>query len=147
MSGPNLSSLVYVSSAVRLLSLEEIGHLLQRARERNKEYGITGVLLYIGNNFMQYIEGPKDNLDIIYKIIQEIIQEDDKHSGLFLVSQEAIEKRQFGDWAMAYQTIDVEGYVGSPGERKLIEMLLEFPEVKPTSARKVLQSFWELSGS
>ena len=142
MNEPDLDSLVYVSSATRLLSLEEIGYLLNRARERNKEYGITGVLLYIGGNFMQYIEGPKDNLDIIYKIIQE----DDKHTGLFLVSQEAIEKRQFGDWAMAYQTIDVEGYVGSPGERKLIEMLLEFPEVKPTSARKVLQSFWELSG-
>ena len=103
MHKPNLSALVYVSSAVRPLSLEEIGYLLQRARERNKEYGITGVLLYIGDNFMQYIEGHKDNLDIIYKIIQE----DDQHTGLVLVSREAIQDREFGDWAMAYKIIDL----------------------------------------
>ena len=138
MSDANLDSLVYVSSAVRLLSHEEIEYLLRRARERNKEYGVTGILLYIGGNFMQYIEGPQDNLDIIYKIIQE----DELHSGLILVSREAIESRQFGDWDMAYQTRDVEGYVGSPGERKLIEMILEMPGNNPSTAQIVLHSFW-----
>jgi len=139
----DLDSLVYVSSAVRLLSLEEISYLLKRARERNKEYGITGVLLYIGGNFMQYIEGPKDNLDIIYKIIRE----DDQHTGIILVSREAIADRQFGDWSMAYQTKDVEGYVGSPSERKLIEMILELPKDNPSTARIVLHSFWDRHGS
>lgn len=47
MSEPDLDSLVYVSSAVKLLSPEEIEYMLTRARERNEEYGITGVLLYI----------------------------------------------------------------------------------------------------
>ena len=138
-----LDSLVYVSSAVRLLSLDEISYLLKRARERNKEYDITGVLLYIGGNFMQYIEGPKDNLDIIYRIIRE----DGQHTGLIPISREAIESRQFGDWSMAYQTRDVEGYVGSPGERKLIEMILEAPGDNPSSARIVLHSFWDRGGS
>ena len=141
MNEPDLSSLVYVSSAVRPLSLEEISYLLQRARERNKEYDITGVLLYISNNFMQYLEGPKDNLDIIYKIIEE----DDQHSGVILIDREAIESRQFGDWSMAYHTTDVEGYVGSPSERKLIEMLLELPNGNPSTARIVLHSFWDRS--
>jgi hypothetical protein len=143
MSEPDLDSLVYVSSAVRLLSLDEIAYLLKRARERNKEYGITGVLLYIGGNFMQYIEGPKDNLDIIYKIIRK----DEQHTGLILVSREAIVSRQFGDWSMAYQTKDVEGYVGSPSERQLIEMILELPDDNPSTARIVLHSFWDRSGS
>ena len=143
MSEPDLDSLVYVSSAVRLLSFDEIAYLLKRARERNKEYGITGVLLYIGGNFMQYIEGPKDNLNIIYKIIRE----DEQHTGIILVSREAIERRQFGDWSMAYQTKDVEGYVGSPSERKVIEMILELPNDNPSTARIVLHSFWDRSGS
>ncbi len=143
MSDENLDSLVYVSSALRLLSHEEIDYLLRRARERNKEYGVTGILLYIGGNFMQYIEGPRENLDIIYKIIQE----DELHSGIILVSREAIESRQFGDWAMAYQTRDVEGYVGSPGERKLIEMILEMPGDNPSTAQIVLHSFWSQNRS
>jgi hypothetical protein len=143
MPESDLDSLVYVSSAVRLLSLEEITHLLKRARERNKKYGIIGVLLYIGGNLMQYIEGPKDNLDIIYKIIRE----DEQHTGLILVSRETIESRQFGDWSMGYQTKDVEGYVGSPSERQLIEMILELPNNNSSAARVVLHGFWDRSGS
>ena len=139
----DLDSLVYVSSAVRLLSPAEIEYLLERARERNKEYGITGVLLYIGGNFMQYIEGPKENLDIIFKIITE----DEQHTGIILISREAIECRQFGDWSMAYQTRDVQGYVGSPEERRLIEKNLELPDDNPSTARIVLNSFWNRIGS
>lgn len=143
MAGSILDSIIYVSSAVRLLSFDEIGHLLKRARERNKEYGITGVLLYDGGNFMQYLEGPENNLDVIYKIIQE----DELHTGIILLSREAIEKRQFGDWSMGFQTKEVEGYVGSPGERQLIEMILELPEDNPSTARILLHGFWERIGS
>ncbi len=143
MPDSDLDSLVYVSSAVRLLNLGEIEYLLKRARERNKEYGITGVLLYIGGNFMQYLEGPKDNLDIIYKIIGK----DNQHTGLILVSRETIESRQFADWSMAYQTKNAEGYVDSTGNGKLIEMILEIPNDNPSTARIVLHSFWDRSGS
>ena len=141
MNEPVLNSLVYVSSEVKPLGPEEISHLLNRARARNSEYDVTGVLLYISSNFMQYLEGPEESLDIIYKLIQE----DDRHTGLILVDQEKIDSRQFGDWAMAYQTRDVEGYVGSPGERKLIEMLLDLPDENPSPARIVLNSFWNRS--
>ena len=138
MPAAELDSLVYVSSAVRLLSPAEIKHLLTRARERNQEYGITGVLLYIGGNFMQYIEGPADNLDVIYRIIRE----DEQHSGIILVTREAIEERQFGDWSMAYQTRDAQDYVGSPGERGLIEKQLKLPATNPSTSRIVLHGFW-----
>lgn len=138
MPEPKLDSLVYVSSAVRLLSPAEIEHLLSRARERNLEYGITGVLLYIGGNFMQYIEGPADNLEIIYRIIRE----DELHTGIILVTRETIEARQFGDWLMAYQTKAVRGYIGPTEERSLLEKHLELPAENPSTARIVLHGFW-----
>ena len=143
MSESDLDSLVYVSSAVKLLSPEEIEYLLTRARERNEEYGITGVLLYIGGNFMQYIEGPADNLEVIYKIIRE----DKQHSGIILVTRETIEEREFGDWSMAYDTKDAQGYVGSQDEKALFERNLELPVTNPSTARIVLHSFWNRSGS
>ena len=117
MPEPDLDSLVYVSSAVKLLTPEEIEYLLTRARERNKKYDITGILLYIGGNFMQYIEGPSDNLEVIFKIIRE----DKQHSGIILVTREAIEEREFGDWSMAYDTRDIQDYVGAPGDKVLLE--------------------------
>ena len=143
MSESDLDSLVYVSSAVKLLRPEEIEYLLTRARERNEEYGITGVLLYIGGNFMQYIEGPADNLEVIYKIIRE----DKLHTGIILVTREPVEEREFGEWSMAYHTKDVQGYVGSPGERVLLERNLELPSTNPSTARIVLHGFWNRSGS
>ncbi len=143
MHSSDLDSLVYVSSAKWLLKLEEIEYLLKRARERNKEYEITGVLLYNGGNFMQYIEGPKNNLDIIYNIICA----DNQHTGIIVISRETIESRQFGDWSMAYQTKDVNGYLGSPSERKLIEKNLELPKDNPSTAQIVLHSFWGRGGS
>ena len=118
-------------------------YLLKRARERNKEYGITGVLLYTGGNFMQYLEGPKEGLDVIYKIIQE----DNQYTGIILVSRETIEERQFGDWSMGFQTKEIEGYVGPPGEKQLPEMILDLPNDNPSTARIVLHSFWERSGT
>ena len=139
----DLESLVYVSSAVRLLVLGEIEYLLERARQRNREYGITGVLLYIGGNFMQYIEGPKDNLDVIYKIILE----DEQHTGIILISREPIEQRQFGEWSMAYQTKDVVGYIGSAEDRKLIEKQLDLDVENPSTARIALHGFWNRRGS
>ena len=138
MTDSNLESIVYVSSAVRLLTFDEIGHLLKRARERNMEYGVTGVLLYDGGNFMQYIEGPKNNLDVIYKIIED----DKQHTGIILLSREALEKRQFADWSMGFQTKEVEGYAGSPSDRRLIEMMLELTEGSPSKARILLYGFW-----
>jgi len=143
MPKSDLNSLVYVSSAVRLLSLDEIRSLLKRARERNMEYGITGVLLHTNGNFMQYLEGPKDNLDIIYRIIRE----DARHTGFIFISRETIESRQFGDWSMGFLTKNVEGYVNSPSERRLIEMILELPNENPSAARIALHGFWERSGS
>jgi hypothetical protein len=143
MSEPDLESLVYVSSAVKLLTPQEIEYLLTRARERNEEYAITGVLLYIGGNFMQYIEGPADNLEVIYKIIRE----DKLHTGIILVTREPVKEREFGDWSMAYHTKDVQGYVGSRDERVLLERNLELPVTNPSTARIVLHSFWNRSGS
>ncbi len=51
-----LYNLVYVSSAVRPPTEAELRHLLQRAQERNRTQGVTGVLLFDAGNFMQYIE-------------------------------------------------------------------------------------------
>ena len=42
---PDLYSLVYVSTAARVLSMDDIGRLLDKARQRNLDEGVTGVLL------------------------------------------------------------------------------------------------------
>jgi hypothetical protein len=48
---------------------------------------------------------------------------------------------------MGFQTREFEGYVGSPGERRLIETMLELPKDNPSSARILLHGFWKRIGS
>ena len=92
---------------------------------------------------MQYIEGPSDNLEVIFKIIRE----DKQHSGIILVTRETIKEREFGDWSMAYDTRDIQDYVGAPGDKVLLERNLERPATNPSSARILLHSFWNRSGA
>ena len=143
MAESDLEAIVYVSSAVRPLELDEILNILKRSRIRNAAYGISGVLLYVGGNFMQYLEGPGSGLETIY----EIIHRDRRHSGIVQVSREAIQARQFGDWSMGFQSRDFDGYVGSPQERKLIETILDLPEENPGNARIALNEFWHHKAS
>lgn len=94
----NLHCIVYTSSATDLLSQEEIDHLLSRARQRNSQHDVSGLLLYSEGSFMQYIEGPHDKLMEIYQIIIQ----DPKHHTIIELLNEPIETRTFESWAMAY---------------------------------------------
>ena len=52
-------ALVYNSDAVREFRDDELRDLLFHARRRNAECGISGMLVYAGGNFVQYIEGDR----------------------------------------------------------------------------------------
>ena len=56
MSGEaSFHEIVYVSSATRPFQEAELQDLLLKARENNARLGVTGMLLYIGGNFMQLL--------------------------------------------------------------------------------------------
>ena len=65
-----LGVIVYISKAARSLGHDDLERLLESARRRNIQEGITGVLLYADGSFMQYLEGPADALMRVYAIIK-----------------------------------------------------------------------------
>lgn len=93
-----LQSIVYVSSSARLLSTADLDGLLTKSRARNLTHDITGLLLYCDGNFMQYIEGPAQQLAEVYALICG----DRLHHGLIELVNEPIIRREFGAWSMAY---------------------------------------------
>lgn len=54
--------LIYVSSAVNLMSEDELLDLLAQSSQRNKRKGVTGLLLYAGGNFIQVLEGEQSDV-------------------------------------------------------------------------------------
>jgi hypothetical protein len=90
--------IIYLSSAVKYLSDEEIGMLLKQSRNRNRENNISGVLLYIEGDFLQVIEGEKEAIENIF----ENIKKDSRHKGIICVFNQKVEKREFPDWSMGF---------------------------------------------
>ena len=74
----------------------EINDILESAQHRNKKLGVTSVLFLRGNTFFQTLEGPNDAVRSVFQNIQE----DDRHSSLYVLFDEPIEQRRFSDWSI-----------------------------------------------
>ena len=95
-------SIVYVSSATRLLEENELLDMLKTCQRNNARTNVTGLLLYKGGDFMQAIEGPEPFVRGLYKKIQR----DTRHTGVYKLLERNIEEREFSNWTMAFQNVD-----------------------------------------
>ncbi|MGK0441406.1 MAG: hypothetical protein ACJA0N_001204 [Pseudohongiellaceae bacterium] len=134
----DLHAVLYVSSAAKELSPTDVEDLLTRARARNIEHSVTGILLCIGGNFMQYLEGPPSGLEVVYKIIKE----DSMHAGLIELMNFDVKKRDFSNWSMAYCTKDQLVIVDDYNEENILNGKLGLLSCKETQARTLLHNFW-----
>lgn len=66
---------------------------------KNSKHGITGMLVYSNEVFIQILEGMKMNVDITYKIIES----DDRHQNIKVLFEQDINDRCFPDWAMRFE--------------------------------------------
>lgn len=64
-----LEALVYCSQVVPGLSPGQNETLVAQSAAHNKIAGVTGILLFDGARFLQYIEGPEDGVALTYSRI------------------------------------------------------------------------------
>lgn len=91
--------ITYISAARRLLSQEEILHLLVKSRDANESFDITGMLLYHEGTFMQTIEGPTQHVMQLWRNIQK----DVRHHHISPILDEPISERVFPHWRMGFR--------------------------------------------
>jgi Sensors of blue-light using FAD len=132
-------SLVYASSAVKLMTASALDELLETSRENNKRLDITGMLLYKDGNFMQALEGPDENVLALYARIER----DARHTGSIKMLQRQIEEREFGKWAMAFCDFNRSAEESPEGFSTFLCEPLNSNSFrdKPSSAHKLLMSF------
>jgi hypothetical protein len=97
----DLSHVLYVSTASALMTPSALADMLRRARARNDERSVTGLLLYRSGNFLQYFEGPPDTV----RMLHETIKRDPRHYGIITVHEGPIGARQFGAWSMGFDDL------------------------------------------
>jgi hypothetical protein len=87
--------LVYMSKRAPSAPLY-IDDLISVSRQRNRQAGVTGFLVFDGQNFAQALEGKRREVTQIYNRIAA----DDRHYELHLVSCVDTAARLFPGWAM-----------------------------------------------
>ena len=92
-----LFRLLYISTVRSGQSPEMIDDILNIAQKRNRGDGLTGLLIYDGRRFMQYLEGQEAKVRGLYARIKR----DPRHFALVVLRESTGEKRQFADWDMA----------------------------------------------
>ncbi len=93
-----LIHLCYVSTAVRLMSSDDLTDILKSARRNNVERSVTGLLLYKDMSFLQVLEGRASDVHEVY----EIIKNDPRHHRVSILFETEISQREFGEWAMGF---------------------------------------------
>lgn len=89
---------VYTSTAIPNLGLSAVESILEKARGKNLENNVTGMLLFSGDYFLQYIEGGRNQVnETLVRILR-----DDRHSKPVIIDYSEIEHRSFQDWSMSF---------------------------------------------
>ena len=76
-----------------LLRDKFVGEILKHAREKNERAGITGMLVYVGDYFLQVFEGRRG---VLSELMAKVMS-DDRHAEVTIVSAEPITKRRFDE--------------------------------------------------
>ena len=121
--------LIYVSSATRQMSEEELIYLLSQSRDRNERQNVTGILLYAGGNFIQILEGEEKDVEEIYQSILN----DDRNRGNILIEKENIKQRDFPDWSMGFEHLTNQKKTTIKGYSEFLEREMEPEEIAKNS--------------
>jgi len=94
--------LIYVSSAARPLSDDDLNKILDKSRSNNRQKEVTGLLLHVDQGFLQVLEGPREAVLAIFAHIEQ----DLRHTGLRVLAQQETQERLFTDWSMGFDRLD-----------------------------------------
>ncbi len=107
----NLVELIYASRMTAPMSMSEIVDLLDNARTHNTREGLTGMLTFGSERFLQAIEGPADAVNRLYgRILQ-----DTRHEGVMLLGYRPVPRRRFSAWSMGFFAYGADGSLARSG--------------------------------
>lgn len=89
-----IGCLTYKSMATTNPTPSDLKAMVNKARARNRELGITGMLLFEDGCFLQTLEGPPDQLDRVWNSIRR----DPRHRDIQVLSEHVISNRLFSAW-------------------------------------------------
>ena len=99
-----MKRIIYCSQATHDVSPDELVELLELSRRNNLAAGLSGMLLYSSQSFLQVLEGEPKALATTYGRIVA----DDRHTNLRQLMDAEVAAPMFPDWTMGFEHVDDE---------------------------------------
>jgi hypothetical protein len=93
--------ITYLSQATPNFASIDLIHLLEQCHLNNPKRGLTGLLIFGNDTFLQTIEGEEN---IVEELIEKIAK-DKRHIKFQILARQSIENRQYSDWAMGFEKL------------------------------------------
>jgi Sensors of blue-light using FAD len=97
--------LLYISTARKDFNAADLDTIMKTAQKRNRLDKITGLLVFDGRRFLQYLEGEECAVRTTFARIEL----DLRHYAVVVLKKTQSTVRQFSDWDMAYRQSDTPG--------------------------------------
>ncbi len=110
-------SLTYLSRATAPLDRPQLEELLSVSRERNLASEVTGMLLYVDEQFIQTLEGRREDVEATMGRIVA----DARHHQVDVTLVEEIQERCFPGWTMGFKSMTGEAVTELPGFTDFLE--------------------------
>jgi len=104
-----IRAVVYTSEAAADIAASRLGQtggrlcgIVDDAARFNRDAGVTGVLLFDGARFVQYMEGPDDGLQVAYSRVLGA----SSHGGLIELQRGRVGQRRLPFWPMRWLPVE-----------------------------------------
>lgn len=126
-----LVRLMYASRAADARRPEVLNAILKHSTSHNPSVGVTGVLCFSGEIFLQVLEGGRAQVSKLYNRIAA----DPRHTDVELIAFDEIGERSFAGWAMGQVNV---GRLNAALLLKYSETAVLDPYAVPANASRAL---------
>ncbi|MGE0637293.1 MAG: BLUF domain-containing protein [Bacteroidia bacterium] len=109
-----LTYLIYKSKPTANLSEKDLLEIAEQSKNNNIDNGLTGLLIFGNNEFIQVLEGSEKDIEALY---QKLLS-DKRHNDVIIVKRGELERRYFPTWSMGFRAVSVD-------EMQLIDKAIE----------------------
>lgn len=96
-----LKSIVYTSVATVPVEKHVLRDILSASTRNNNKLELTGLLIYFDGTYVQVLEGPSENVDLMIGRIRK----DHRNKDMIILMENEIEEREFSQWDMGFKYV------------------------------------------
>ena len=97
LPGEVFYNVLYCSHATDLMTQDELGKIVKTSQRNNPSWGVTGLLVYGGGMFLQWLEGPRPAVEALMATLST----DPRHETIVrLQVLEGLKERLYPSWIM-----------------------------------------------